>query len=154
MTLLTRMLTVISDMLYTLLATYHRNVTGTDTMSVVKALVSFFRSKESNPIERYRSRIVFQEQDIGNFSDFKKQVISFLGIKDQASKYGLGQYDLKLFRLSKADSKIENYVINTSSQYDLEKTLLFNGEGELNGKQSLHNIQYLTCLIVNAYHEL
>lgn len=65
----------------------------------------------TNPIERYKSRISVNDDAKDNFHNFKKNVIDFLGVKDQATRYGLGQFDLKLFRLSKVDGKLDNFAI-------------------------------------------
>ena len=45
-----------------------------------------------------------------------------MGIKEQAEKFGLGGFDLKL-RLEKIDGKAENFAIVTKAQ--LEKELPF-----------------------------
>ena len=38
-----------------------------------------------------------------------------MGIKQQAEKFGLGSFDLKLFRLEKIDGKAENFAILTKA---------------------------------------
>ena len=44
---------------------------------------------------------------------FKKHLADLLGLKEQASKLGLGSFDLKLYRLVKGNSKTEKYSILT-----------------------------------------
>ena len=43
-----------------------------------------------------------------------------MGIKQQAEKFGLGSFDLKLFRLEKIDGKAENFAIVTKAQLNME----------------------------------
>ena len=51
-----------------------------------------------------------------------KHLIEFMGIREQAEKFGLGGFNLK-FRLEKIDGKAENFAIVTKAQ--LEKELPF-----------------------------
>ena len=107
------------------------------TMSVLKAVVSFYRTGEERPIERYKARLKVQEEH-RTLSTFKKNVIDFLGLNEQARKFGLGSFDLKLYRLAKISGKIENYSLSTQQQLDLELPLLLysDSESELNSKYS------------------
>lgn len=106
-------------------------------MSVLKAVVSFYRTGEERPSERYKARLKVQEEH-RTLSAFKKNVIDFLGLNEQARKFGLGQFDLKLYRLAKISGKIENYSLSTQQQLDLELPLLLDSdsESELNSKYS------------------
>ena len=65
---------------------------------------------------------------------FEKHLSDFLGLKDKMRTLGLGQYTLKLYRISKCDGKVENFDISTLPQYKLELPSLLTGESELNGK--------------------
>ena len=107
------------------------------TMSVLKAVVSFYRTGEERPIKRYKARLKVQEEH-RTLSTFKKNVIDFLGLNEQATKFGLGSFDLKLYRLAKISGKIENYSLSTQQQVDLELPLLLDSdsESELNSKYS------------------
>ena len=69
------------------------------------------------------------------FPFLKKHLCDFLGIKEQAAKYGFGTYELKLYRLAKSGGKTENYAIITQGQWELEFPNLIAEEGnsELNG---------------------
>ena len=49
-----------------------------------------------------------------SISAFKRNLIDFLGLNDQAKKSGLGSFHLKLYRLVKISGKTENYSISTS----------------------------------------
>ena len=60
-------------------------------MSVLKAVVSFYRTGEERPIERYKARLKVQEEH-RTLSTFKKIVIGFLGLNEQATKFGLGSF--------------------------------------------------------------
>ena len=66
-------------------------------MSVLKAVVSFYRTGEERPIERYKARLKVQEEH-RTLSTLKKKknVIDFLGLNEQARKFGLGSFDFKL----------------------------------------------------------
>ena len=44
-----------------------------------------------------------------------KHLIEFMGIKQQAEKFGLGGFDLKLFRLEKIDGKAGNFAIGNGA---------------------------------------
>ncbi|PFX27712.1 putative gluconokinase [Stylophora pistillata] len=98
-------------------------------MSVLKAVVSFYRTGEERPSERYKARLKVQEEH-RTLSAFKKNVIDFLGLNEQARKFGLGQFDLKLYRLAKISGKIENYSLSTQQQLDLELPLLLDSDSE------------------------
>lgn len=106
-------------------------------MSVLKAVVSFYRTGEERPSERYKARLKVQEEH-RTLSAFKKNVIDFFDLNEQARKFGLGQFDLKLYRLAKISGKIENYSLSTQQQLDLELPLLLDSdsESELNSKYS------------------
>ena len=57
-----------------------------------------------------------------------------MGIKQQADKYGLGSFDMKLFRLEKCNGKVENYAIVANSQLEMEFPPLIGSDvSELNG---------------------
>ena len=104
-------------------------------MAVLKGVISLYRAGEEKPIERYKTRIKIGEEH-RSISAFKKNRIDFLGLNDQAKKFGLGSFDLKLYRLVKISGKTENYSISTQQQLNLELPLLLDsdGESELNGK--------------------
>ena len=111
--------------------------------SIVKAVISIYRRGEEKPIERYKACISVTEdstkQGINNFK-ILKHLADFLGLKEQASKLGLGSFDLKLYRLVKGNGKTENYSILTQQQLDLELPQILAGESdsELNG-ESFHS---------------
>ena len=58
----------------------------------------------------------------------------FLIFKDKMRTLGLGQYTLKLYRISKCDGKVENFDISTLPQNKLEVPSLLTGESELKNK--------------------
>ena len=77
--------------------------------SIVKAVISIYRRGEEKPIERYKARIsVTEDSTKQGIDNFKKHLADFLGLKEQASKLGLGSFDLKLYRLVKGNGKTEN----------------------------------------------
>ena len=103
-------------------------------MSVINAIVSVFSQGQNKPIERYKSRILLSDEHKESLNAFEKHLSDFLGLKDIMRTLGLGQYTLKLYRISKCDGKVENFDISTLPQYKLELPSLLTGESELNGK--------------------
>ena len=73
---------------------------------VVKVILSLFRHGEEGAVERHRSRLTVNFDEQQNISIFEKHLCVFLGIKNQAAKYGFGTYKLKLYRLAKSGGKI------------------------------------------------
>jgi len=67
-------------------------------LSLLKAEVSFYRKAEDKPIERYKTRVSTGE-DQKRIASFKQHLTDFLGIKYLAKKFGLGSFQLKLYRL-------------------------------------------------------
>ena len=68
-------------------------------MTVLKAIVSLYRYRagEEKPIERYKTRVKIAEEN-KLFSSIQKIIIEFLGLKEQAQKFGLGSFGLKFYR--------------------------------------------------------
>ena len=81
--------------------------------------LSLYRAGEEKPIERYKTRVKVAEED-KLFSSFQKNIIEFLGLNEQAQKFGLRSFDLKFYRLTKITSKAENYAISTQQQLELQ----------------------------------
>ena len=65
------------------------------------------------------------------FRHSEKNVIDFLGLNEQAKKFGLGSFDLKFYRLAKISGKTENYSISTQQQLDLELPLLLDSDTQM-----------------------
>lgn len=63
-------------------------------------------------------------------------MVDFLGLKQLSTKYGLGLFDLKLYRLSKVGGKVENFDITTDAQFKFEFPNMISDHepSELNGK--------------------
>ena len=57
-------------------------------MAVLKGMVSINRAGEEKPIERYKTSLKVQEEH-HSFSAFRKNVIDFLGLNEQAKKVRL-----------------------------------------------------------------
>ena len=70
------------------------------------------------------------KKSIGHFQRSRKNVLDFPGLNEQARKFGLGSFDLKLYRLAKISGKIENYSLSTQKQLDLELPLLLDSGKE------------------------
>ena len=75
-------------------------------MAVLKAIVSLYRAGEEKPIERYKSRVKVAEEN-KLVSSFQKSIIEFLGLNEQAQKFGLGSFHLKFYHLTKINCKAE-----------------------------------------------
>ena len=105
-------------------------LTGCDGCKL-KAIISG-EEKDVRPGLKLRKRISY-------FRRSRKKIIEFLGLNEQAQKFGLRSFDLKFCRLTKINGKAENYAILTQQQLELElpSFLGSDGESELNGKKSV-----------------
>ena len=87
--------------------------------NIVKSVVSIYRKGQEKPIERYKGRVSVSEENWKDGSDnFKKHLAYFLGLKEQASKFGLGSFDLKLYRLVKANGKALSEIVASVGQIE------------------------------------
>ena len=101
---------------------------------LVKVILSFYRDDEGSAFERHRGRVPFDIEKHNSMETACKHLIEFMGIKQQAEKFGLGSFDLKLFRLEKIDWKAENFAIVTKAQLNMELSFLMGSTtSELNG---------------------
>ena len=98
---------------------------------VVKVILSFYRDDEGSASERHRGHVPFDIEKHNSMEIACKHLIEFMGIKQQAEKFGLGGFDLKLFRLEKSDGKAENFAIVTQQEMDLP-FLMGSATSELN----------------------
>ena len=86
---------------------------------VIKAIVSFYRVNSDSAFERHRSRIPIN--DLNTVYALKKHLIQFLGLKELTIKYGLGDFDIKLYRMvPKPGGKSDNFATTTDEQWKLE----------------------------------
>ena len=65
---------------------------------VIKAIVSFYRGNSDTAFERQTSRIPIN--DLNTVNALKKHRIQFLGLKELTIKYGLRDFDIKLYRMA------------------------------------------------------
>ena len=79
---------------------------------------------KGSAFERHRGRVPFDIEKHNSMEIACKHLIEFMGIKQQAEKFGLGSFDLKLFRLEKIDGKAENFAIVTKAQLNMELPFL------------------------------
>ena len=101
---------------------------------VVKVILSFYRDDEGSAFERHRGRVPFDIEKHNSMEIACKHLIEFMGIKQQAEKFGLGSFDLKLFRLEKIDGKAENFAVVMKAQLNMELPFLMGSTtSELNG---------------------
>ena len=101
---------------------------------VVKVILSYYRDDEGSAFERHKGRVPFDIAKHNSMEIACKHFIGFMGIKQQAEKFGLGSFDLKLFRLEKIDGKAENFAIVTKAELNMELPFLMGSTtSELNG---------------------
>ena len=89
-------------------------------MAVLKAI----ERGEEEPIKRYETRVQTRKRK-KLFSSFQKNIIEFLGLNEQAQKFGLRSFDLKMsYGLTKINGKADNYAILTQQQLEPDIALL------------------------------
>ena len=81
---------------------------------ILKVLVSFYRHGEEQAFERHRSRVTFDQEKHLNINSMRKHLRDFLGLPYLTQKFGVPDFEIKLFRLSRSSGKVENYNINQS----------------------------------------
>ena len=64
--------------------------------NIVKSVVSIYRKGQEKPIKRKGRVSVSEENRKEVIDNFKKNLADFLGLREQASKFRLGSFDLKL----------------------------------------------------------
>ena len=63
---------------------------------VVKVILSIYRDDEGSVFERHRSRVPLDIENHNSMEIACKHLIKkFMGIKQQAEKFGLGSFDLR-----------------------------------------------------------
>ena len=99
---------------------------------ILRAVVSFYRIESETAFDRHKSRIPIK--DVKTVLALKKHLISFLGLKGLSSKYGLGDFDVKLYHMApKSGGKSDNFALTTDNQWNLELPTMLAGTGsELN----------------------
>ena len=97
---------------------------------VVKAIASFCRVDSDTAFERHRSRIPINCDELETVQSLKKDLLSFLGLRELAIKFGLGEFDLKLYRMApKQGGRSENFAIITDGQWKMELPSLLEETG-------------------------
>ena len=68
----------------------------------------------------------------------KRHLVSFLGLKELASNYGLGDFNIKVYRMApKPGGKSDNFAITTDDQWKLELPSMLDDTGsEMNSMYS------------------
>jgi len=70
--------------------------------------------------------------------------VAFLGLKELATKFGFGNFDIKVFRMApKAGGKSNNFSINTDDEWKLELPSLLDGT-----HLHLLNLEKLLCMLM------
>ena len=76
----------------------------------------------------HRSRIPIK--DVKTALALKRHLTSFLGLKDLSNKYGLGDFDAKLYHMApKSGGKSNNFALTTDEQWNLELPTMLAGIG-------------------------
>ena len=103
---------------------------------VIKAIVSFYRVNSDKAFERHRSRILID--DLNTVHALKKYLIQFLGLTELTIKYGLGDFDIELYRMAlKPGGKSDKFAITTDDQWKLELPSMLDDSGsEMNSMYS------------------
>ena len=91
---------------------------------VIKVIVGFYRLDSDAAFERHQRRILINN-DLQTVESLKKHLVALVGLKELAIKYGLDNYELKLYRmLKRIGGKTENFPITTSGQWQLELPIM------------------------------
>ena len=103
---------------------------------VIKAIVSFYRVNSDTAFERHRSRIPIN--DLNTVHALKKHLIQFLCLKELTIRYGLGDFDMKFYRMEpKPGGKSDNFAITTDDRRKLELPSMLDDSGsEMNSVYS------------------
>ena len=114
---------------------------------MVKVILSFYRDDDQgSAFERHRGRVPFDMDKHNTMEKACRHLIDFMGIKEQVEKFGLGAFDLKLFRLEKIEGKAENFAIVTKAQLEMELPfLLGRATSELNGMYFVSSFCLESC---------
>ena len=106
---------------------------------IIKAIVSFYRINSDTAFERHRSRIPIRD-DLNTVQALKKHLVSFLGLKELSIKYGLGEFEVKIYNMvPKPGGKSDNFAVTTDEQWKLELPNMLDGTG------SEMNSMYFQC---------
>ena len=133
----------------------YRVYTTSARSGVIKAIASFCRVDSNTAFERHRSRIPINCDELETVQSVKKDLLSFLGLRELAMKFGFGEFNLKLYRMApKQGGRSENFSIITDGQWKIklpsllketgsELTLLEQGMRRLHDSIAATNKEYL-----------
>ena len=81
---------------------------------IIKVNVTVYRIINSDTaFERQGSRIPIRD-DLNTVRALKKHLVSFLGLKELLLKYGLGEFEIKIYHiLPKAGGKSDKFAVTT-----------------------------------------
>ena len=69
---------------------------------ILKVLVSFYRHGEEQAFERHRSRVTSDQEKHLNINSMQKHLRDFLGLSDLTKQFGMPDFKIKMFRLSRS----------------------------------------------------
>ena len=106
---------------------------------LIKAIASFYRVDSDTAFERHRICIPINCGELETVQSLKKHLLSFLGLRELAMKFGLGEFDLKLYRMApKQGGRSENFAIITDGEWKMELASLLEETGsERKGMQCM-----------------
>ena len=108
---------------------------------ILKAIVSFYRFDSETAFKRHRSCILINE--IHTVLALKRHLISFLGLKELSSKYGLGDFEVKLYQSApKTEGKSNNFALTTDEQRNLELPTMLAGTGSESKNMYRHGLVF------------
>ena len=107
--------------------------------------VSFYRIDSETTFERHKSRIPIN--DVNSVLALKKHLISFLGLTELSSKFGLGDFDVQLYHMtnfqficSLSDDLLSNIL--TGQVVEKESYNLFKHPSNKDGKSLARSWKY------------
>ena len=84
---------------YMILYYYPELISMAGNAGIIKGNVTFYRIINSDTaFERHGSRIPIRD-DLNTVQALKKHLISFLGLKGLSLKYGLGEFEIKIYHM-------------------------------------------------------
>ena len=90
-------------------------------------MLTFYDTDLKTVKERSRSRVCINSKDNQHVMSFRRHIITFWGIKEQAHSLGVQTLNLRY-----SDYKSTHYLIQTQAQWDLERASLIGSCVELN----------------------
>ena len=86
---------------------------------IIKAIVIFYRASSIRIRHSSDTEAVFRF--VMTVQALQKHFVSFLGLKELSLKYGLGEFEIKIYhKVLEPGGKSDNFVVTTDEQWKLE----------------------------------